>query len=238
MAENTDKRISEIYDAFDKMEKPTGDENIVIPKYENGENKGEYISNFDHRQFVLLGQLMSKDAFPNGDFRYAMLPVQRSYDLVTSWNKEDYELMKRYTNTKSSSPWLKWNREVIFPDAIMPDPSVNGHLEYQGNKIKAKIHNDDILETLNEAGFFKEKIGMPYTPIRFSVDQSAVGSYCHCGNWDMFQITTEKPSYKYSSLAAFEKVPKVAQAEYDQLMQMRKVPGAEAAQNFRESVKI
>ncbi|MGC8940647.1 MAG: hypothetical protein ACP5JY_01250, partial [Candidatus Nanoarchaeia archaeon] len=61
-------RVEEVYDVLNKIKMPEG-QDLVVLKYEKGENKGKYVTNLDHKQQVLLSQLISKAVFPSGEWR-------------------------------------------------------------------------------------------------------------------------------------------------------------------------
>ena len=221
-------RIQQAYDVFDKIEMPTG-EDVIILKYAKGDSKGEYVSSLDQKQQLLIGQLMSKQAFPKGDSRYTLLPLQKSYDLVHSKTKEGKAFKKL-----NESNWFH-NREVLLQDGrIIADPMVfeeNEDLVYDGKTIKAKINTDDAVDTLIKAGLFKESDNKIYHGIVYFENGEA--SVWSCWNSDVgcFYAYAGRPSVRGSvGLASFGKTDEkvevekveIAKREYDALLKSSK----------------
>lgn len=223
--------VQQVYDVFDKMEKPTG-HSIFIPKYVKGAKKGEYISGLSHRQQIRLGQHLSEEAFPDSDFRYALLSLNRAYKLVYENSEQGINFIKL-----NDENWFR-NREVILPDAIMPDPVVDEHLMYHGVKIEAMIDTESIIDTLIEADMFKmnERLQEPRpSTVHFKNGEATIMSTWERRN-GCFRVITGEPytpefqtpldilstfAKENNILTAFEKT-KIADSEYKEFLELAK----------------
>lgn len=215
-------RAQEVYDLIDKIEAPIG-QNLIILK----NRKGEYVSNLDQKQQLLLGQEISKQIFPNGKERYTLLPLQKSHDSVHSNLKEDKEFKEI-----NKSNWFH-NREVLKKEGkILPDPvvyEVEGELKYDGKQIPAKINEGDIFDTLIKAGLFKESEQKPKI-YHGGIDFDDNGDSSVRSHWSAaegcFDALASRPSSRYSlGLVALGKTKEkpeiqrieIAKREYDAL---------------------
>ena len=168
-----------VYDILEKIEMPTGKEKVYFPKGKNlpedhRDDKGKgFVIGLHHMQSMLLGQEISKKV---GE-RYALLPLQTSYELVQS-----DKLFRKMTNDYC---WIHGREVILERGKIIPDPAVkevDDELQYFGSKIKVEINENDVIDTLMKAGLFiepKEKICRGC--IRFSCGESSVAS-----NWSHF----------------------------------------------------
>jgi hypothetical protein len=190
-----------VYDILDKIDTPSG-EGIFFPKGRNLPKKfveykdKDFVAGLDHRQSVLLGQEISKQA---GE-RYTLLPLQVSYDKIHS-DGAFKQMMRDY--------WI-WNREVLFEKGeILPDPvvkEVEGKLVYEGKTIPVKIDKSDVFETLINSGFHRKPEQRFYgAEIKFKDGICVVMSDWVCREGP-FEAATAGPSdISYYHIAAFLK---------------------------------
>ncbi len=192
----------------------------------NGQN---YVASLGTSQFGFLGTLMSEQTGRN----YGISILQENYNLVhskTSEGKAFWQLNKDY---------YFHNAEVFRKTAdgviIFPRPKVvekQGELVYDGKSKKVKINkDDDVVETLENAGLFKEGEHKIYHGLMTFDDngESSVRSLWFRG-MGCFGANSHRPSDGYAlGLAAFRllgpksevKQPKkreIAEAEYQELL--------------------
>ena len=72
----------EVYDLIRKIEMPTGKEDIILLNMKHDKDKP--LPPLDKFQQLFLGQLVSKELFPKGDFRYTLLTTQKASDSIKS----------------------------------------------------------------------------------------------------------------------------------------------------------
>lgn len=216
---------------YDEIKIPTKDQDIVFLKKKEVSGKtGPHVHGLDHKEQLLLGQLISEKLFPNGEYRYTLLGLQKSYDLFHS-TKTSYhgKILKNLTD----GHWF-YNKEVILEEGkIIPDPvviEVDEELVYDGKIIEAEINTKNVFDTLIGAGLLKEadkKIEIGH--IHFNKEGEScvsVSSYDVFGEPRIFFANSTSPNdHGIYSLVAFEKTNEkveiekieIAKKEYDVL---------------------
>jgi len=205
--------IDEANQILDKVQLPTGEESWLVLKYKDGSN----VTKTSHTQQVYMGQELSKQVFGNTGKRFAVMPIQDSYDLMHSDEK-----YKKYAIEGFSH-----NRELFLESGLLiPDPQVRdvgGELKYileaqmmasegrlkSDKVVEVKINKSDVIDTLVRAGAMKEPTHKVFrTKMFFNNDGLAsLGS-----GWDRrrecFFASTYGPSHGYDyDFAAFERLP-------------------------------
>lgn len=224
-----------VYDLADKIEMPTGDEQLYIakgkknlPKDFNDKYKKNYVANLDANQALKLGELISKEVFPNKDYRYRLNSLQKAYNLVHSKTKEGKKFKKLnrdyWFHNREKLQKLSDNSALFFPDPVF----FKTEQPYDGKSIKISLNTNNIFDALRQAGHFKELKSKPKTlngGISFDRDgYSSVRS-----DWNLadgcFLAGSGRPSYRYSGgLATFEKT--------DEMPEIEKVEIAKREYNF------
>ncbi len=132
--------INEVHEAYSNIERPSGDENILIIREKRS---GEPLCGLNHRQQLLLAKMLSKDGR-----EYALLSLQRAYDEVRNSPSFRREVEDR---------WI-CSREVLLSSGhVIERPEVEisaGEIVYTGEKTPLKLYNDDVLKTLSEKKLF------------------------------------------------------------------------------------
>lgn len=207
--------LDEANQLLDKTQLPKGDESWFILNNKDGEK----VTRTNHAQQVYMGQELSKQVFGNTGKRYAVMPVQDSYDLMHS-DEKFKKLMEDY--------WIH-NRELFLGSGLLiPDPQVRdigGELKYILNSqmtasegrlkpiksdkvLEVKINKDDVIKTLVDAGVMKEPTHKVYRG-SMSFDDDGLSSVWSV--WDAdegcFAASSYGPSYGGScGLAAYRRM--------------------------------
>ena len=170
------KRLEMVYGVLDKIEKPTGEKRLFIPRTKDGRT----ILYLDQGQMSLLGQEISKQVFGSTNEEYRPLQIQRIYEstdeelkkvmdnndvyiiareLIIDFDYKEYDFNEYTEGVVISDP------HVIVTDdeeieLIIDGVSVSELGGFGRSMRDASIYNNDVAKTLESAGAFK-KSGIP-----------------------------------------------------------------------------
>gem|GEM_PF-4559131 len=196
-----------VYEIFSKISMPTGKENIYFPKgryipdYYKDVQGTRRVTKLNHKQIVLLGQLVSDEVGKT----YTLPSIQKTYDLLRK-DKQFKLATERYDIP---------SREVILEcGEIIPDPVVKeggDKLVYDGVRKKTEINKCYIFDTLNGAGLLKGPKNRALNgSISFENGEASVWSHWDSDpSWDCFSAFARGPSVRlHAGIAAFVKARK------------------------------
>ncbi len=203
--------VEEVKSIFPHVEMPTGKpfyiarfKDTPVKEFKDYKGKG-FVANLGHKQQLLLGQMISEQVGQGQ--HYTLLSLQQAYDLVHSKTQKGRDFKE-----KNQTYWfhdIEAIKKVSKVMEIFSEPKVvekQGELVYDGKSKKVKINkDDDVVETLENAGLFKEGEHKIYHGSMTFDDngESSVGSHWNRGE-DCFNANSYGPSYRHvGGLAAF-----------------------------------